>query len=121
MDAACIAWDTSFLLPVLLSPPLSSPSSLPALPFVLRRVLLQLSRCCVLLCLIAPRARVGFLRAPFPDLPPCLSFVLPACCVLPRLFSAFVVFSHCLFWLAVLVPSLLPSRPFLCACVQEAR
>lgn len=88
-------------------------------------LLLPLSRCCVLFCclycfaLIALlRASVGFLRASFPDLPPFLSCVSPACCVLPCLFSAFVVFSfsRCLSWLAVLVLSLFPSHPFLCVC-----
>ena len=81
-------------------------------------ILLQLSRCCVLLCCLfcfalfaLLRARVGFLCAFSPPAFP--SFILPACCVLSCLFPAFVVFPLVspLFVVAGCPCSLPPSLP----------
>ena len=49
---------------------------------------------------------VCFLSRPSPF----LSFVWPAC---------FLSFSRCLFWIAVLVPSLLPSLSCVCVCRES--
>ncbi len=142
MDAACIAWDTAFLLPVLLSLSSSFPLFQPAPPFLpscpwLRCVFVPPGGCpasvvsaaavllCCLLCLVVPallRARVGFLCAFSPRLPPLPFFVRPACCVLPLLVLCLccVVLRFpvvCCGWLS-LFPSLL-SPPPACVCVCQ--
>ena len=93
-----------------------------SLPFA---VLLQFSRCCVLLCCLfcfalfaLMRARFGFLCAFSSPLPALPFFVLPACCVLPCLFPSCVVFALVspLLVVAGCPCSLLPF-PRLCMCV----
>ena len=128
MDAARIAWETplpspsrpfSFLLslPTLPSPNLLSPLVAPSgmclsLPFA---VLLQLSRCCVFIIF----CRFSF--ALLPTFPPCSSFVLPACCVLPlpvvRLCLFFLLFPRC--FVVAGCPYLPSSFPLSCVCVKE--
>ena len=135
MDSAGIAWDTALLSPscpsllFLLPPqpfsPLTASSGVSL--FLPCAVLLQFWFP-VLLCADCSSACQGwvpvcFLCASFHGLPPLLSFVLPACCVFPCLFSAFVVFSRfpvvCSGWLSSFLPSFPPTPSFVrvTACV----
>ena len=141
MDAACIAWDTAFLLPVLLSLSSSFPLFQPAPPL---SPLLPMAQVCVcssrwLSCFSCLRC-CGFALLPvvlggacsfacqgwvlvcfLPPPSPLPFFVRPACCVLPLLVLCLccVVLRFpvvCCGWLS-LFPSLL-SPPPACVCVS---
>ena len=123
MDAARLAWDTpasrsSYLPSPYLLSPLAAPSGLClSLPFAV--VLLCCWFCFVLLLLCLPG--LGSCVLSPPSLPPFPSFVLPAFCVLPFPFSAFVVLLWFLFFLCCGWLSLFRSsfHPPACACVWK--
>ena len=102
----------------------SCPSS-----FLFFSVLLQLSRCCALLCcllcfaLFALSACQGWIPVCFLLPPLRFSFLCSACllsCSLARFLPSlsFLLFPRCWLWLAVLVPSLFPFPPLVCVKPQ---
>ena len=145
MDAACIAWDTAFLLPVLLSLSSSFPLFQPAPPLSPLLPMAQVCvcssrwlscfsclRCCgfALLPVVLGGAcsfacqgwvLVCFLPPPSPPSFLCSACLLcaPSACSLPLLCCP--SFPRCLLWLAVLVPFPPFPSPRLCVCVNTGR
>ena len=124
--------DASLLL-LLFLPPLPSPYPLsprgaplgayqfPALScFSCLAAVLCFVACSAWRCFFFCLPGFGFPCVFSPSLQPFLSFVLAACGVLPLpvlCLCCFPLFPYCWLWLAVLVPSFLPS-PRLCVCVK---